>query len=176
MTETIQNWVRIGYEPSSTVSIPGQFARRGGILDIWPPSEPLPVRMELFGDELESFRQFTPGSQRTTNKLERILIAPAREFLKPANGEEDELNLSEFHIPLLHPGATSILDYIPQNSLILFDDWQAFVEILEQFEEQAVGLRQDYIREGKIAEDFPLPYLTMPEILDTLSLNEIIHL
>ena len=176
MTEIIHKWVLMGYEPSSTVSIPGQFARRGGILDIWPPSEPLPVRIELFGDELESFRQFTPGSQRTTNKLERILIAPAREFLLPENDDGSGKKLSEFHIPQLHPGATSILDYIPSNSLILFDDWQAFREILEQFEEQAIGLRDDYIREGKISEEFPLPYLTMPEILDALSLNEIIHL
>ncbi len=176
MTETIHQWVRMGYEPNSTVSVPGQFARRGGILDIWPPSESLPVRIELFGDELESFREFTPGSQRTTNKLERLLIAPAREFLLPGNDEESGQKLSEFHIPLLHPGATSILDYIPSDSLILFDDWQAFVEILEQFEEQAIGLRNDYIREGKISEQFPLPYLTMPEILDALSMHEIIHL
>lgn len=176
MSQTVENWVRMGYEPSSTVSVPGQFARRGGILDIWPPSEQLPVRIELFGDELESFRQFTPGTQRTKDKIDRILIAPAREFLLPESGSPDGSVFSEFHIPVLHPNSSSVFDYIPKNCLILFDDYQAFLEIIEQFEEQAIGLRNDYIQEGKINEDFPTPYLTMPEILDALSMHETIHL
>ncbi len=89
---------------------------------------------------------------------------------------EDGESYSEFHIPLLHSNAGSILDYLPQNTLILFDDWQAFIEIIEQFEEQAMGLRKDYISEGKINEEYPLPYLTQAEILDAISLKETIQL
>jgi len=176
MADTVLKWVKMGYEPSSTVSIPGQFARRGGILDIWPPSEPLPVRIELFGDELESFRQFTPGTQRTTEKKERVLIAPAREFLLPDPNIHQDNAFSEFHIPILHPNAGSVLEYLPNNCLILFDDWQAFMEIIEQFEEQALGIRADYVKEGKISEDHPLPYQTMPEVLDAISMHTSIHL
>ncbi|MFN2143730.1 MAG: CarD family transcriptional regulator, partial [Anaerolineales bacterium] len=178
LSATINHWVKIGYEPASTVTAPGQFARRGGIIDIWPPTELHPVRIELFGDEIESIRQFIPGSQRTENHLDRILVGPAREFLKPEtpDSENEGSSYSEFHIPVLHPDAASILDYLPKDSLVIFDNWLAFEEIVEYFEEHALNLKEEYLAEGQLVEDIPNPYITLPEILDAVGNRTILHL
>ena len=60
---------------------PGQFSHRGGILDVWTPSEPDPARLEFFGDEIDTIRAFNPATQRTTRNLNELLVTPAREVL-----------------------------------------------------------------------------------------------
>ena len=72
---------RSGYQRVNTVLEPGQFSKRGGILDVWPPGGKIPIRLDFFGDEIETIRQFDPASQRTVEKLNSILITPAREFI-----------------------------------------------------------------------------------------------
>lgn len=86
--QLLNYWVSIGYQPADTVLEPGQFSHRGGLLDVWPASEPAPVRLDFFGDEIDTLRRFEPGSQRTVEKLELILITPAKEFLLPASDSE----------------------------------------------------------------------------------------
>jgi transcription-repair coupling factor (superfamily II helicase) len=78
----------LGYAPVLEVAGRGEFARRGGIVDVFPPSADLPVRIESFGDEIDSLRAFDPTDQRTTGKVERIRLLPASEFLVPAGGAE----------------------------------------------------------------------------------------
>ncbi|OGO28690.1 MAG: transcription-repair coupling factor [Chloroflexi bacterium RBG_16_52_11] len=173
-TETIRRWVCSGYEVVNTVIAQGQFARRGGILDIWPPVEQYPVRLELFGDEIETLRPFDPATQRTIPKrLDHILVSPAREYVLPIDRlEESEAHLplesSEFELPLIHSQIASILDYLPRQGLVLIDDLQAVRDNIEEVEEQAVGLRRDAIVENNLPKEFPLPYLTWSEIADTL--------
>src|SRR5512142_727776 len=77
----LRSWVEIGYQRVNTVLEPGQFSRRGGIMDVWPPAEKLPVRLDFFGDEIETIRRFDPATQRTVEKLESILITPARDYI-----------------------------------------------------------------------------------------------
>jgi transcription-repair coupling factor (superfamily II helicase) len=76
----------LGYVPVSEVAGRGEFARRGGIVDIFPPSMPLPIRIEFFGDEIDSLRSFDPTDQRTIGSIERAVLLPASEFLLPAGG------------------------------------------------------------------------------------------
>jgi len=76
----------LGYVPVLEVAGRGEFARRGGILDIFPPSSPLPVRLEFFGDEIESLRAFDPADQRTIRAVDEVTLLPASEFLLPADG------------------------------------------------------------------------------------------
>lgn len=73
--------VRMGYERVGLVDSPGHFAIRGGIIDIYPLVEPLPVRLELFGDELDSIRTFEPVNQKTITALEKFWLSPNRELL-----------------------------------------------------------------------------------------------
>lgn len=71
----------MGYEKTTQVEQPGQFAVRGGILDIYPLTEELPVRIELWGDEIDSIRSFDAESQRSVENLESVCIYPAKEVI-----------------------------------------------------------------------------------------------
>ncbi|MFM8425788.1 MAG: DEAD/DEAH box helicase, partial [Chloroflexota bacterium] len=131
-----------------------------------------PVRLDFFGDEIETIRSFDPASQRTLEKLENILITPSREFL--ADTTDSEAQISEFHIPLLHQQPASLLDYLPQKTLILVDDISLIEVMANEVEEQAVKFRQESIKEGTLAESFPVPYVPWSELNDNLS--EFVHL
>jgi transcription-repair coupling factor (superfamily II helicase) len=176
----LRSWAEIGYQRVDTVLEPGQFSHRGGLLDIWPPTEPHPVRLDFFGDEIDTIRRFDPASQRTVETLEAVLITPAREFLERESGiesQESEIKtqfpdgdsqLSEFHIPLLHKTPATLLDYLPQKALILVDDVSLVASVVNEVEEQALKLRQESITEGTLPDDFPIPYLTWSELEDTI--------
>ena len=72
---------RIGYEKCGQVEQPGQYAVRGGILDIYPLTEENPVRIELWGDEIDSIRTFDPETQRAIENISEVLVYPAAEFV-----------------------------------------------------------------------------------------------
>ncbi len=167
----LRAWVEIGYEPAEVVVEPGQFSRRGGILDIWPPSEPFPARLDFFGDELDTIRRFDPATQRTIQNLELLLVTPAREVL-PGKLEGVEMrgeDMEEFYLPLAHPAVASLLDYLPAQSLVLVDDLDSLEAAGDEIEEQAVKLRQSSITEGTLPADFPIPYISYSELFDSLS-------
>jgi transcription-repair coupling factor (superfamily II helicase) len=88
--------VRMGYESGEPVRVPGQFSRRGGILDIFPMGFERPIRLEFFGDEIESLREFDAMTQRSVRTVGRLEIAPSRETLVPedAGGIVDLLRRS----------------------------------------------------------------------------------
>ena len=79
--EVARKLLLMGYEGVNTVTRPGEFSRRGGILDLFPSSSENPVRIELFGDEIETIRPFDVASQRSIGKEAFVEIAPAREVL-----------------------------------------------------------------------------------------------
>lgn len=72
---------RLGYERAEPVRLPGQFSQRGFVFDIFPTGADTPIRLELFGDELESIRRFDANSQRSSGSVDRLEIAPSRETL-----------------------------------------------------------------------------------------------
>src|SRR5215210_7631978 len=186
----LRHLAEIGFQRVNTVLEPGQFSRRGGLMDVWTPAEKLPVRSDFFGDEIETVRRFDPASQRTVENLDAILITPAREYVsryseidiqKPDGGANvddriSNLEISEFHIPLLHPQPASLLDYLPQKALILVDDLSIVEGMVAEVEEQAVKFRHDSIAEGILSPDFPLPYVTWPDLLDTLHTRSFVEL
>ena len=81
LEQLLDNWVGIGYTSETTVIEAGQFARRGGIVDIYPLADDLPTRIELFGDEIETLRHFEPATQRSGEAAASVTITPAREAL-----------------------------------------------------------------------------------------------
>ena len=167
----LKSWMDIGYQPGDIVVEPGQFSRRGGILDIWPPAEVQPARLEFFGDEIDTLRQFDPSSQRTVQALTSLLITPAREVLP---GRAVELgypaqDVTEFILQKVHPAQASLLDYLPKQSLVLVDDLELLRSMVDDIEEQAEKLRQESISEGTLEKDFPAPYISWSELADHLS-------
>ncbi|HMN27009.1 MAG TPA: hypothetical protein PKE45_02550 [Caldilineaceae bacterium] len=81
LEQMISNWVQTGYNPAEVVEEPGFFARRGGIIDIWPPNLSHPVRVDLFGDEVDNLRLFDPATQRSQQHIESVEIGPGSEAL-----------------------------------------------------------------------------------------------
>lgn len=79
--------LRLGYEPAEPVRMPGQFSRRGGIIDIYAMGIEQPVRIELFDDIVESMRIFDPNSQRSVGKIDELTLAPSREVLYPSEAD-----------------------------------------------------------------------------------------
>ncbi|MBI2843590.1 MAG: transcription-repair coupling factor [Armatimonadetes bacterium] len=77
----VRRLVDIGYERSEICEVHGEFSQRGGIIDIYPTNEDEPVRIELFGDEVESIRTFDSASQRSTGRRQRVIVLPAREVV-----------------------------------------------------------------------------------------------
>ena len=78
-----------GYEPADPVDAHGEFARRGGILDVFPAGEELPIRIEFIGDTVESIRRFDPGTQRSVETLDRFGLVPVREGSGPGTVTSD---------------------------------------------------------------------------------------
>ncbi len=78
--ELIAKLAAVGYVREDPVSGPGQFSMRGGIVDVWSPDAEMPVRVEFFGDTVDSIRVFDPETQLSTEQLREVAIAPMREF------------------------------------------------------------------------------------------------
>jgi transcription-repair coupling factor (superfamily II helicase) len=157
------SWYRIGYEPTSVVVSPGQFARRGGILDIWPPAEQFPVRFEFFGDQVDMLRVFDPRTQRTIGKISEVLVTPAREFIIPENGAEQDY--LEADIPMLYQEQATLLNYLTGDCLVLIDDLDSVESTIREIDNQAGSMRTGYIRDGTLMEEAPYPYLSQ-EVLE----------
>jgi transcription-repair coupling factor (superfamily II helicase) len=95
LTELPHKLVSAGYERVSTVEGKGQFAVRGGIADIFPVNSAYAVRIELFDDEIDSIREFNVDSQRSTDKLERVKVIPARELIYSVEKRESAIRSIE---------------------------------------------------------------------------------
>jgi transcription-repair coupling factor (superfamily II helicase) len=84
--ELLHQLLALGYDPVIEVAGRGEFARRGGLVDIFPSAAPLPIRVELFGDEIDAMRVFDPTDQRSLRAIEEVVLLPASEFLVPRGG------------------------------------------------------------------------------------------
>ena len=139
--------VRMGFVQSPTVMEPGDYAVRGGIIDIYPPGDLGPIRLDLFGDVLDGARRFDPATQRTTEKLDVIELAPVSEVIldEPAvtrfrqnyrlefgaAGTDDPLyeaisagrkhQGAEHWLPLFHTELETLFDFLPKATITLDD-------------------------------------------------------
>ncbi|MGB3246270.1 MAG: transcription-repair coupling factor, partial [Sulfitobacter sp.] len=137
--------VRMGFVQSPTVTEPGDYAVRGGIIDIYPPGDLGPVRLDLFGDVLDGARRFDAATQRTTEKLDVIELAPVSEVILDeaaitrfrqnyriefgAAGTDDPLyeaisagrkhQGAEHWLPFFHEELETLFDYLPDATITL---------------------------------------------------------
>ena len=176
--ELLQSWVGIGYEYSNIVVQVGQFSRRGGILDIWPPSALLPIRIEFFGDKIDTLRNFNPATQRTFEPLQNATISPAKEYLLTDAEKRglDTTNLNESDLARIYTFPASPLDYLTEDTLILLDGREFIAAAVNDIEEDALQRRQDLIAERQLSEDAPIPYMTWSEIEDGFHNRQVVEL
>ena len=150
LTELEKSLTDMGYERESQIEGPGQFAVRGGIMDVFPLTEELPVRIELWGDEIDSLRSFDVESQRSVENLETVTIYPASE------NWEDEME------------TVSFLEYFPgEKSILLLDEPQRLQETAESVEEEYFRSREK--RQESDPEDGDDQSLTVYQTKDIIN-------
>ena len=134
-----------GYDNVSQVVRPGEFCIRGGLIDLFPMGATLPLRLDLFGDEIESIRTFDPDTQRSIYPVEQVRLLPGREFpfdevargqfrnrwRERFEGDPSKVGIYkdvgngnatqgiEYYLPLFFETPASIFNYLPSNALIV---------------------------------------------------------
>ncbi|MEM7720305.1 MAG: transcription-repair coupling factor [Pseudomonadota bacterium] len=169
--------VRMGFVQAPTVTEPGDYAIRGGIIDIFPPGDGGPVRLDFFGDVLDGARRFDPVTQRTTEKLKTIELAPVSEVILDdasitrfrqnyrlefgAAGTDDPLYEAisagrkhagvEHWMPFFHEKLETLFDYLPLATVVL-DDQSAAMRVArwEAIEDQYDARREAMTAKGRV--------------------------
>ncbi|SEQ98717.1 transcription-repair coupling factor [Virgibacillus subterraneus] len=130
----LSSLVDMGYERTTMVTAPGEFSRRGGIIDIYPVTELNPVRIELFDDEIDSIRFFDVDSQRSLEKKKEITIGPATELLLSeqdmvTGAQRVERALSESLKKLKKPEAKETLIEVMEHDIERLKNLERFQEM-----------------------------------------------
>jgi len=191
----LAGWIELGYELDTRVELPGTVSRRGGIIDIYPPHNDLPARIELYGDEIESVRLFDPSNQRSIETVPRVTIVPAREMvISPAalsdclrrldfsnlNSETqskiesdiERLALNQWsdsldlYSSLVNNGA--LPDHMPPHTIVVLDEPHLIESAVSELDAQASELRCAQIERGDLPKNFPVPYFTWAELMNKL--------
>ncbi|WP_421656583.1 transcription-repair coupling factor [Leptothermofonsia sp. ETS-13] len=161
---------RLGYERVPLVEVEGQWSRRGDIVDLFPVASELPIRLELFGDELDQIREFDPATQRSLDRIEQILLTPTsyapiirasltaekaaqvKAYLTDEEKEKfDQGQMTEGSrrfLGVAFEKPASLLDYLPANTLIAIDEPDQceahgnlwYENVVEHYGEVASGL------------------------------------
>jgi len=182
-----------GYERSSIVEEPGDFSIRGGILDIFSPLYSNPIRIEFFGDTVESIRFFSAVTQRTIKNIREAVILPARETILKSDHlpqvinrirkQSSRLNIPvtrtrdlihrirnegvfpgiESLIPLIYPNLDSFFDYVPKNTFFILDEFGELENIADHTLLQASKSFDAAQKESRLCVEPERLYLTWQE-------------
>ncbi len=142
----LSRWQAMGYILEDVVEVPGMISHRGGIIDIYPPTSDLPARLEFFGNTVDSIRLFDPASQRSLRTVSSIAVGPATELLTPLLNQD------------------SILNYLPQDVLLILDEPQSIKLAIEDLDAKANELRAEKLERGELPSGFPRPYFAWEEL------------
>lgn len=178
--------VRLGYKRENIVTLRGEFSVRGDIIDVFPSCGP-PVRMELFGDEVESLRTFSIDTQRSVEEADSVLVGPRWWMVMEDKGElvatlrdvaeKAATNLSdeaaetlravmeqdlahfesglypesaEYYSLFMNENFATLLNYIPQNALLLFDEWDSVAMALKSYEQKLDQAYEEGLLSGRL--------------------------
>ena len=176
--------VELGYEPVAAIETPGTVSRRGGIVDIWPPQDESPARIELFGDIIDSIRSFDAATQRSSEEVNEVVVTPALELLPSAvRGEsppdmdglgDDEAAASAEELRRFSEGAavpgvgffapyfhrSTLIDHLPDETLVIVDRPTSVRTRLDEVIRRGLEIRDGQIERGKLPRAFPSPVAT----------------
>ena len=184
----VRHLTAAGYDHQPQVDGPGTMSRRGGILDVYSPGAADAIRIELFGDEIDSIRRFDPLTQRSTERVASACLLPPIEYdltnravalarigtLKLAALRDEVREEWERLVAFLQAGAVpssidllaslfpgndaSLLDYLPASALLVVVDPQSVDLQMDQVALQAEDVRQTLEQAGEVPSGFPIPY------------------
>jgi transcription-repair coupling factor (superfamily II helicase) len=186
--------VAMGYHAAPLVEVAGAFSRRGDILDVWSPALDAPVRVELFGDEVDSIRSFDPATQRSEESVAEAVIVPPVELpldrsadalaelrgldlapLRPEVRSEWEQMLLELDAGGLRPtygglapyfpgGTASLLDHLPADALLATYEAERLRLVADALHAQANAEREELEAQGEIPPGLRRPYVLLEEL------------
>ncbi|MFL2665686.1 MAG: transcription-repair coupling factor [Dehalococcoidia bacterium] len=183
LKELVNFFISIGYDREPIVDVPGILSVRGGIIDIYSPNYQYPVRIEFYGDTIETIRFFHPETQRSISSIENITIIPTREILtnfvdkKNINEKIDKLDFSNCfdkksklkkEIRKIIDGennpkysgfykSSNIFEYITDDFKIINFEKDLALKQLSDYEKRVEVLRKNKEERGEIPYFFPLP-------------------
>jgi transcription-repair coupling factor (superfamily II helicase) len=198
LTEFLSALVALGYEYEAVVESPGAFSRRGGILDVWVPANPQPLRIEFVGDEIASLRAFDPATQRSAQEFKQLMITPASEAL-PGRGRDALEKIAawdlstchpiaesgfkrdrealeegrrfrgiEFYLQYFYPHPASLIDHLPDQGLLVVEDWGEVEANAQSLEFQAEDVRGDLEARRELPPNVALPYFAWNALRERL--------
>jgi transcription-repair coupling factor (superfamily II helicase) len=186
--DDVLHWAtRVGYRSVPLVQEPGDVARRGGIVDLFPPAFEAPVRIDLFGDEVETIRSFDPASQRSVDRLREVRLLPPAELplwrlpdaaatlrrldidaLRPEVAAEwrhmlDQMDANatpasvDLFAPYLLRRPATLVDYFAPGDLVVIDEPAAVDLAASQLAAQAVELEAAFVANGELPAGLESP-------------------
>jgi transcription-repair coupling factor (superfamily II helicase) len=179
--ETIAALTRAGFSRASVVEDPGTFAVRGAVIDVFPPVYKHPVRLELFGDEVEALRLYDAATQRTLRPLPELHLHPVRDTIRTEGADPrakvlaaadaavfpssktrhilDQIEEGEAFFgmealaPAFHARMETVFDYLPADALLVVEDPEAVVEAARRHASKLRETAQSRRAEHRLALD-----------------------
>ena len=194
LKQLVSFFISIGYDHEPVVDIPGKLSVRGGRVDIYSPNYPYPVRIEFYGDIIETIRFFDPETQRSINNTEEITIIPTREILtsfidmanfsnnfkkldfsncidkKPILNQEIK-NILNSKNKTMYSGflkSGTIFDYISDDFLIINFEKDLALSRLREYEKRLESLRKNKEERGEIPYFFPISRIDVKSLKNKL--------
>jgi transcription-repair coupling factor (superfamily II helicase) len=190
----------LGYERTTVVQEAGTFGARGGIVDVLMPDSDRPVRIEFFGDVIESLRVFEASTQRSVESIESAVIMPAREAFPlsvetdnatrgldlatclpeveeeiqqdlEALREGDTFDTLEFYIPYLYKEAGMLVDYMPAQTLVVLEDPLGLEALVANLNVQNMALRQELVEKGELPRGVQSPHFSWDTVQGRLDVH-----
>ena len=194
--DLIEKLVASGYVRAEPIANVGEFSVRGGILDVWSPSAEMPVRIEFFGDTVDSIRQFDPDTQLSVGQLKEIALAPMREFAAGAKDfrdwaffarerfaderfaravqdradfadEGESFSGWEFLMPLINPRKSVVFDYL-KDAVFVVDEPPLVEQTLANYYENLSKHLAEITEAGEIGLEPRELFLTGAELREKL--------
>jgi len=174
--KTIEHLRSVGYNQVDVVEMPGEFAHRGGLLDVYPPESDRPVRIEFFGDEIESIRKFDPATQRSAASTDDVVVLPLTET------PLDEETLAAINARLSGERLSGTEEIIEQTvratGVTVFSGWELYAPV-----SAAKGTFLDLVPSAQIVIDEPeqlagdhdLWWARLQEVHDRSLVGNLVH-
>ncbi|HEU5432824.1 MAG TPA: transcription-repair coupling factor, partial [Thermomicrobiales bacterium] len=197
--DALLHWaLRVGYRSVPLVQEPGEIARRGGIIDLFPPDFEAPVRLDLFGDEVETIRSFDPGTQRSIGRLRDVRLLPPSELplwrlpdaaaklrdlpidgLRPEVAAEwrhmlDQMDADatpasvDLFAPYLLQRPATLADYFAPGDLAIVDEPAAVALAASQLAAQAIELEAAFVANGELPPGLRSPIAPWSDVAAAL--------
>jgi len=183
----IQEIESLGFHRTSLAEERGDYAVRGGVVDIFPPFYHLPVRLEFWGDQVESIRLFDPATQRSTTSVEELVLLPCSEILTqkehierarsmgrlPGSGEDTYLFPGrEAWLNHFYPTLSSIFEYLPSDGLLIILDPHRIEDTYQKwagkFHLQRQQLQEEAREKGRPFPELEGVWLELEQFLSAL--------